>query len=129
MGPVQQKLNSFPPLLGLVVGAFNEGSEDVHKLVDFLAKSRVCSQGLREGRESSGQELTAITSQIRRTLSCAILKANVCCLLARVCLVGDGADQAGKRRRWVAIEEDKLRRERGGHPILLTPNTPKAQYS
>ena len=84
----------------------------MHELVDILAKSRLNIQSIREGREGSGQELANITGQIRRTLSTSILKANANCLLARVGLVGEGAESAGKRRRWASQEEEKMRRER-----------------
>ena len=116
---MHQKLHSFPPILGLVVGAFNEASENVHELVDALAKSRIDTQGLREGREKTGQELAAVVSQIRRTLSCSILRANANCLLSRLGFVGDEANMASKRRRWVQVEEEKLMREREAHWLAL----------
>ena len=79
----------------------------------------VAEEGLREGRENSGQELAEVTGQLRRTLSCSILKANAGCLLSRVGLVGDGAESAGKRRRWAQVAEEKLRREREANWLAL----------
>ena len=69
---------------------------------------------MRDGRVGSGQELAGITGQIRRILSTAVVKANANCLLARMGQVGEGADLARKRRKWVGIEEEKMRREREG---------------
>ena len=114
IGPVEQRLGQFPPIMGLVFGAFFEASERVHDLVETLAQSRVQTQGLREGREGSGQELAQVTGQIRRVLSTAIVRANGNCLLARMCHVGEGADLAGRRRGWAAAEEERMRREREG---------------
>ena len=39
-GPVQRKHESFGDIKGLVFGAFREGSEDVHSLVQSMAASR-----------------------------------------------------------------------------------------
>ena len=76
IGPVEQRLSQFPPIMGLVFGAFNEASEEVHALVDTLAASRVQSQSLRQGRGGSEQELAQVTGQIRRVLSTSLVKAN-----------------------------------------------------
>ena len=112
IGPVQQRLAQFPPILGLVFGAFGEGSEDIHQLINVLSKQRVMVRGLREGRMGSGQELAEVTGQFRRLLSTAMVRANAGCLLARMGQVGDGVDLAGKRRRWAASQEEKMRGER-----------------
>ena len=114
IGPVQQRLAQFPPIIGLVFGAFAEASENVHELVDILAKNRLNVQSIREGRVGSGQELAGITGQIRRILSAAVVRANANCLLARMGHVGEGAEMAGNRRKWVGIEEERMRREREG---------------
>ena len=54
---------------------------------------RVEMQGMREGREGSGQELAFVTGQVGRVLSTAILRGNANCLLARLGQVGEGAGQ------------------------------------
>ena len=50
VGPVQAKLQSFPPLRRWVFGAWGEASEDVHTLVHDLATSRAKHQRQLEGR-------------------------------------------------------------------------------
>ena len=72
------------------------------------------SQCLREGRDGSKQEVAQVTSQIRRVLSTSICRANANCLLARLCLVGEGGNMAAKRRRNMTAEEERMRREREG---------------
>ena len=57
VGPVQRKLEQFGELQGLVVGAFSEGSEDLHSLVQALAESRVGAVGLARGRPETEAEL------------------------------------------------------------------------
>ena len=63
------------PSKGLVVGAFGEGSDDLHSLVNTLAESRLRAQGLTRGREGSEKELGIIVGQIRRRLSTASIRA------------------------------------------------------
>ena len=53
VGPVQRKLESFGEVKGLVFGAFGEGSEDVHTLVQSLATIRARRVALQRGRECS----------------------------------------------------------------------------
>ena len=60
VGPLQRRLESFGDLKGLVVGAFGEGSEDLHNLIKTLAESRLKAQGLARGREGSEAELGVI---------------------------------------------------------------------
>ena len=112
IAPVQRKLEQFPPLLGLVFGAFAEGSEGVHKLVKVLADTRLKRQGAARGREGSQQELAIITGQIRRLLSMAVVRANATCLLSRINQVGEGAALASKRREISRIQEDRMRLDR-----------------
>ena len=40
-GPVETKLGSLGEVKGVVVGAFGEGSDDLHSLIHHLAASRV----------------------------------------------------------------------------------------
>ena len=49
-GPVERKLAQFGDIVGLVVGAFGEGSEDVNYLIQQLAESRANATGIRRGR-------------------------------------------------------------------------------
>ena len=45
-GPVQRKHDSLGDIKGLVFGAFREGSEDVHSLVQSLDNSRTNAMAL-----------------------------------------------------------------------------------
>ena len=40
------------------------------------------------------------------------MQANVKCLLERILLAGEGQGQAGKRRQWARVEEERARLER-----------------
>ena len=112
VGPVENKLLQYGDLQGLVVGAFGEGSEDLHSLVQVIAESRVASLGLARGREGTEIELGIVMGQARRMLSTTCVRAQAQCLLARMSQVGEGVAQAAKRRRWVAAEEERMRKER-----------------
>ena len=57
VGPVQRKLEGFGEIKGLVFGAFGEGSEDVHTLVQSLASSRARTMALQRGRECGEGEM------------------------------------------------------------------------
>ncbi len=112
VGPLQRRLESFGELQGLVVGAFGEGSEDLHSLVQTLGESRLRAQGLAQGREGSDAELGVIIGQIRRTLSTTAVRAQALCLLSRLSHMGDGARMAAKRRGWARREDERMRAER-----------------
>ena len=94
-----------------MVGAWNEGSEDLHSLVQVLAQSRVNHIGLLRGHPTSEAELGCVVGQIRRRLSVACVRANMTCLLHRMSLLGEGATRAMERRRYQGIQEEKMRRE------------------
>ena len=110
--PLQRKLESFGDLKDLVFGAFGEGSEDVHELVNTLSKSRLRAQGLALGREGSAAELSIITGQVRRALSTASMRAQASCLLSRLSVMGKGQIQASRRRQWARREEERMKEER-----------------
>ena len=111
-GPTIRKLESYPPVLDLVFGAFGETSDGVKTLLDNLAQSRLQSQGLRSGSPEANKELALVTSYLRRRLSSAVMRANVKCLLERLLLVGERQGQAGKRRQWARREEERARMDR-----------------
>ena len=99
-------------VVGLVVGAFGEASEDLHELIQRLAESRVKSMGLKLGREASDEEVGHAVGPISRTLSTTFVRAQAQCLLSRMDNVGNGFALAAKRRQWAAKEEMKMRQER-----------------
>ena len=108
-GPVERRLDEFGPLIGLCFGAWGEGSNDVHMMVDKLANSRLKFQRAQEGRptESGSQnELALIVGQIRRKFSVTAIKAQVGCLLSRLHQVEPSNKQLAKKRQW-AVAQDK----------------------
>lgn len=107
-----RRLESFGDLQGLVVGAFGEGREDQHSLINSLAESGLRAQGLARGMKGSEKELGVIVGQIRRTLSTSSVCAQGTCLLSRMTQLGQGAFKAAGRRRWAAREEERMRAKR-----------------
>ena len=119
-GPVEQKLQEFGQLKGLVFGAWAEASEHVHELVDTMAKSRVQSQERTRGTPGNKHELGLITAQIRRRLSQVVIKAQVECLLGRLHQVGPGTKAMLQRRDWALREEQAMKRERDAQWLRRT---------
>ena len=112
IGPVENKLRQYGDIQGLVVGAFGEGSEDLHNLVQTLAESKVTAMGLSRGRQGTEAEVGVVVGQVRRMISTASVRAQAQCLLTRMSSVGEGVGQAAKRRQWAAAEEERMRKER-----------------
>ena len=108
-GRVRRQLDQFGELVGLVVGQFNEISNDTHQLIDEMAKSRVEKVARLEGRQISGHEKGLVVGQIRRQLSTKC---------------GDGAALAAKRREVNLREEEHMRREREIQWICRTRGGP-----
>ena len=80
-----------------VVGAFQEGSKDLHALLETLADSQLRFRGLARGREGTNQERSIILAGLRRSLSMCAAKAYSSCLIDRVARVGKklGRQQEG----------------------------------
>ena len=105
-GPLVRKLEGYGKLLCLVVGTFQEGSKDLHQLLDQLADSKLRALGLARGRDGTDHERSIILMNLRRELSTAAAKANSACLLGRISKLGEGHRQAAKRRVWVRREQE-----------------------
>ena len=86
--------------MGLVVGAWGEGSDALHNLVQTIALSRLAAVGMARGQPGSEGELAVIVGQVRRRLSVAAIRANSTCLLTRLNLIGEEAKKAAERRGW-----------------------------
>ena len=91
----------------MVVGTFQEGSKDLHQLLDHLASSKLRAMGLARGRDGTDHERSVILMNLRRELSTAAAKANSACLLGRVARLGEGHRLAAKRRVWVRREQEQ----------------------
>ena len=112
IGPVERKLMQYGEVVGLVMGAFGEASEDLHELVQKMAESRAVAVGLRRGNEASEAEIGMFVGQIRRSLSTTCVRAQAQCLLSRMNSIGKGFAEATKRRQWASKEEERMRKER-----------------
>ena len=70
---VQTKLGTLGEVKGVVIGAFGEGSDDLHSLIHHLPISRVRVAGTQKGKRGQVRteeaELAITTSFLRRTLS------------------------------------------------------------
>ena len=110
-GPVEKRLEDFGDLLGLVVGAFGEVSEDLHLLINTLAESRVQKSERLRGQVRREEELSTITGEYRRMISLACVKAQAECLLSRLNQTGEGMMAADRRRRQLVWGEERLRRQ------------------
>ena len=103
-GPVETKLATLGAVKGVVVGAFGEGSDDLHSLIHHLAISRVRVAGPQKGRRGQVRteeaELALTTSFLRRTLSVVGVRAQARLLLGRLEVIGPRAAAAAGRRNY-----------------------------
>ena len=126
-GPVERKLSSFPRLQCLAFGAWNEASPDVHSLVHTVASARLRREQelqddgpvARRRRMSSEGALAILTGQVRRTLSLVAARAQARLLLDRLQVLGRGAAEANRRRRWQEAEERRMGKEQRAHHLSL----------
>ena len=95
VGPVERRLGEFGQLKGLVVGAFSEGSEDLHSLIQQMAESRVASLDLSRAQHGfiSTEDTGQVVGQLRQWLSVASVRSNYTCLLSRLSYLGTEAKQ------------------------------------
>ena len=114
-GPLVRRLERHGRLLTWVMGAWQEGSKDLHSLLDTLADHKVQVLGLARGREASERERAQIVSGYRRTLSTTAARASSGCLLGRLAKVGEAHRAAAKRRAWAKREGERLEEERRAH--------------
>ena len=115
VGPLERRLQGYGRLQCLVMGSFQEGSKDLHALLETLADCKLRTRGLARGREGTERERSAILSDLRRELSTVGARAVSSCLLGRVARVGEGHRLAAKRREWVKREEDRREEARKAH--------------
>ena len=127
-GRVRRRLDDFNALIGIVIGLFNEVSNDTHSLVEAMAESRVKKLARASGLSVAkrAEEKGLAVAQLRRELSTCSLRAGMACILDRVHQVGEGAALCSKRRETVlAVEREMhqareaqwLARVRGSHPL------------
>ena len=111
IGPVETKLARLGDVKGLVVGAFGEGSDDLHALIHHLASSRVRVAGPQKGKRgqmrSEEAELALTTAFLRRSLSLVGVRAQARLLLGRLEVIGPGAAAAAGRRNH-ALQQERV---------------------
>ena len=87
-----------------MVGAFGEGSDDLHALINHLARSRVRYAGPQLGRcgqpRSEEAEIALATSFLRKSLSVCAVRGQAQVLLGRLDLevIAPGGAAAAQRR-------------------------------
>ena len=111
-GPVSRRLAEYGEVIPLCFGGYGEASKEVHEIIDTFTKTRLKKQGMARGRQGSDQELAIITSQLRRRISSATIRANYTCMLERMTQVREGARRAENRRDWVRVEEERMKKDR-----------------
>ena len=123
IGRVEARLQSFGKVHGWCFGSWGEASEDVHPLVQLIAKSMLLIGEMRPGRrgppKSDVAQLAALVSYVRRQLSITAVREQARMLLERMQLLGDGSADAGRRRERAAAEEAKAHRERQAQLVCL----------
>ena len=112
IGPLENRLQEFGNIIGLVFGAWAEGSEGVHNLIQTLAESRSAYVGQRSGHQRNASGIGIIVGQIRRRLSMIVMKAQVDCLISKIHQIESGSKSKVKRRQWALIEDERMARER-----------------
>ena len=93
VGPLERRLQGYGRLQCLVMGTFQEGSKDLHALLETLADCKLRARGLARGREGTEWERSSILCDFRRELSTVGAKAVSSCLLGRVTTTRVGEDK------------------------------------
>ena len=107
VGPVQQHLETFEPVRGLVFGAFGEGSPAVHSLIESLASHRLKKKGLSAAWQRGPKAEKALLVRLfRHRLGVAAVRAQARLLRERLRSVRHGPGiRRGKVHRVATAEE------------------------
>jgi hypothetical protein len=111
-GPLVSRLQSWGELLGYVAGAWGEGSQDLHALIQAGAESRVAFECRSSGRQETERRLGAKVAEYRRLVSTCCVRAQAQCLVARIGLISPAARVAAQRREVAGRLERQLQQER-----------------
>ena len=119
---MESKLNSFGRVQGWVFGPWGEASEDIHALVQRIAKARLELQETlprRRGRiRARAAQMSMLVADVRRQLSLAAVQGQARLLLDRLSQVGEGVTAAARRRDWaVELEAASARRRRRAQEV------------
>ena len=113
-GPLVSRLEQLvgrEGLQGLVIGRWADCSHSLHQLIRGLAEARALHLTRSRGRQTSDGELAVILNLYRRILSCRFIRAQQNHLLTRQGHLDSGARDAAVRRRVLAREEERGRKE------------------
>ena len=115
-GRMRRRLNEFGDFLTVVVGKYNELSDDGHFLLDAMAASRVDLVERQTGLHSldSETEKGLHQGELRRQLATVNLRAGVGILLSRLLQCGEGGRLQNKQQEWMLREEERMARDREG---------------
>ena len=92
------------------MGRWGEGSRDLHNLVQGLAEARALHLARLNGVPTTSGTLATIIGSYRRILSCAFVRSQESCLLARMGHLDGGARDAAARQQ-VAVRQEQLARD------------------
>ena len=110
-GPLVTRLQSYGVLQGYVSGAWGEGSEALHALVQTCAEARVAFLCRSTGRQDTEYLLSQEVSRYRRLVSTSAVRAAALCTLARVGEISPAAKAAAGRRQVAMRLEREMREE------------------
>ena len=120
---METRLLSCGRVRGWCFGAWGEASQEVHGLVQLLAKKKLqvapTEPGRRGPARSREAQLASLVASVRRDLSCNAVKQQSKLLLDRLRLLGDGATEAANRRGWAVQLERVAARERRAQDACL----------
>ena len=111
-GPLVRRLESYGVLECYVAGAWGEGSEPLHGLVQTCAEARVAHLCRASGRQETEHMLGQQVAQYRRLISTCTVRAAAMCTLARVAEISPAAKAAAGRRQVTMRLEREMREER-----------------
>ena len=111
-GPLVRRLQGYGLLQGYVAGAWGEGSEALHALVQTCAEARVAHLCRANGRQETEHMLGQVVGQYRRLISTCTVRAAALCTLARVGEITPAAKAAAGRRQVTMRLEQEMRAER-----------------
>ena len=94
-----------------MVGAFGEGSQQLHGLLRNLAETKVQQKARASGEPPLDSEVGTTLAHFRRILSTTIVRAQAICLLTRIGHLGGRAREAAERRNLDVRREASLRQE------------------
>ena len=116
VGRMKRRLDEFGNLISVVVGKFNELSDDGHFLLDAMAASRVEQVERMTGlhRLEMEKEKGAAQGELRRQLSTVNLRSGMGMLLSRLLQCGEGGRLQKKQHEWMRREEERMAKDREG---------------